>query len=71
MSKLDELQAFIDRIDTSDIADEGWGEMVSMLQAALDQCESAMGEDETYNFVATYVLIDAMHGAMEADDENK
>ena len=68
MSKLDELQAFIDiyrqqyarRRDTLLILD--------MLQAALDQCAAAMGEDETYNFVATYVLIDAMHGEMEADD---
>ena len=63
MSKLDELQAWLNskwcRADRVTKA---------MLQAALDQCAAAMGEDETYNFVATYVLIDAMHGAMEADD---
>ena len=67
MDKLDELQAFIDEQRTTS------GPMkaiaLDMLQAALDTCESAMGEDETYNFVATYVLIDAMHGEMEASDE--
>ena len=67
MDKLAELRAFVNKanllvpFDKHSIA-------LDMLQAALDQCESAMGEDETYNFVATYVLIDAMHGAMEADD---
>ena len=61
MSKLDELQAFIDiyrqqyarRRDTLLILD--------MLQAAVDQCAGPLGS-------AQYKIIDAMHGAMEADD---
>ena len=63
MSNIDDLQAFVD-----DIRWVGDQRAANMLQAVLDQCAAAMGEDETYNFVATYVLIDAMHGAMEADD---
>ena len=67
MDKLHELQAFLDEQRTTG------GPMkaiaMDMLQAVLDQCAAAMGEDETYNFVATYVLIDAMHGAMEASND--
>ena len=63
MSNIDDLQAFVD--DMRWVGDQ---RAANMLQAVLDQCAAAMGEDETYNFVATYVLIDAMHAEMEADD---